>query len=300
MTVMLDLACFGYLSAAKILKVGGYPDPNSVCTVSQITPTIAADAPIVTLISAQLGMRSGLISNDVGDDEDSRRLVSSLSDHDVQITIKTTTDLVTPQMFIINDAQGHRTVLTFMPNVTEGLLVTDLEFLEKSRLAYIDLYTEINKASLRAIYYAIEKSIPIFVNLSGYDLRQKIATLQGLEGITIVQVSGAAFNEPSVLASNILRDTNAEIVLVTLGPTGAFCTNRSRVFEMPAFRIDRVETHHGAGAAFAAGYAFAYLCKWELEQSLEFACALASMTRKAADGIGRFSAEAVLNFIHQH
>src|SRR6266566_3614298 len=96
---MLDITSFGYLSAAYILQVSRYPGPNSVVSVSQIIPTIAADAPIISLLSAHLGLKSGLVTNDVGNDNNGQDLMERLSNYNIQTEIKLRNDLITPQMF---------------------------------------------------------------------------------------------------------------------------------------------------------------------------------------------------------
>lgn len=263
---MLDLTSFGYISVAYILQVEQCPNPNSVAIVSHITPTIAADAPIVSLIFAHLGMRSGLITNNIGDDENGKNLIQLLSNHNVQVEIETSGDLTTPQMFDVCDPDGNRILLSFIPNVVDQLLIANLNLLDSSRLAYIDLYTEISRASLRTIDYAIEKDIPVFVNLSRDNLFEKIIAMKGHEGITIIQASLdlASRLDPQLLASTMLQETGAEIALVTLGSEGALGAGRLGFVQVPTYRVGIIKTTFGAGAAFSAGFAYAYLNKWNL------------------------------------
>ncbi len=293
---MIDLACFGYISAASTLHVDRYPRPDSVARVYQIVPTVAADAPIVSLLSARLGMTCALIANNVGSDSDGNQLVQLLIRQGVQVNIKPCEGLVTPQMIVVCDTQGTKTIFTCMPRVVEQLLIADLGMLDTSRLVYVDFYTEISQASLRAIEHAAQRRLPVFVNLSSADLERKIAALQGLK-VTIVQASLAIASElqPHVLAGRILRETSAEIGLVTLGPEGALAAQRWATHKTSAYNLGPVKTPHGAGAAFSAGFAFAYLNQWSLDKSLRFACALGSMNCCVSDGLGVFSPEEVLH-----
>lgn len=300
MTMSFDVVCFGYLSFARILKATSFPIQNSISQLSNIVPTLAADAPIVALFLAQFGLISGLISNPIGNDDDGCQLAKLLNHKNFLSSIDKDEDFTTPQMFIINDACGNRTVMTYMPDVVNQLTTTDLGQIEKSSLAYIDFYSEISNASLRAIHFSSERGKSIFVNMSGFDIEKKITALRGLKGIKIIQISCSKDDDPIVRAYNTLRDIDTEVVLITLGSRGAFGMNRSTSYEMPAFGIQNSQIFHGAGAAFSAGYSYAYLNNWDLKRSLEFACAFAGMTRENPDGLGSYSADEVISYIQQH
>jgi sugar/nucleoside kinase (ribokinase family) len=295
-----DLACFGYLSMAKLIKMTGFPVENSVSAVSRIVPTVAADAPIVALLSAQLGLTSVLFSNEIQDTEENRYIFSALDHHALRTSIKAAKSSVTPQMFIIESPYESKTILTFMPDIFEQLTSISLQALDNARLVYVDLYTEILEASLRTIRYAIQKGIPVFLNLSSHDLDLKLAAIKNLKGITIIQVSNLFQEDPRMLVDTILSKTKAQMALVTLGQRGVLGANKSMIIEVPALKIKEVETHHGAGAAFSAGFAFAHLGDFGFKDALVCACALGGVTRQVPNGLGQHSARELQNIIQHY
>jgi len=244
-------------------------------------------------------MRSRLIANDVGNDAEGDYVIQLIRRHDIETQIKIRKGVVTPYLLDISDCSGTRKILTFMPGIAGKLLNADLKFMDGSSLAYIDLYSEIQKASLRAINYATREGIPLFVNLSHDSLLGKTALLSGREQVTILQASLDSSNpsNPRRLASILLRKTRAKVVLVTLGSKGALCATASKVIQIPAYKVKQIRTTFGAGAAFSGGFAFGYLNDWKLEECLRFASGLGALTCTLPNGLSEFSSEDVLRFI---
>lgn len=298
----LDLCCFSYVAPAQILRIEQYPRAGYGAEVLEIVKTIAADGPMVLLAASRLGLNVGLIGNQVGADTASRELVDVLTNENVSTTVSTSSNTTTaPLTLILDDLYGSRTWFSYLPTVGDDLLRADLSMLSRSSLAYIDLYAIIREASIRAVEYASRSKVPIFINLGGSPLTRELANTLRNKGIVVVQTNIDKFSEekPKQLAGEILQLIEPEVVLITLGEQGAVYLSSQESVHVPAYKVDATHTH-GAGAAFSAGYAFAYLNNWTAADSLRFACALGAMSCTGVDGFRRFSRQDVLEFIQEH
>ena len=68
------------------------------------------------------------------------------------------------------------------------------------------------------------------------------------------------------------------IVIITLGHNGALVTTEKFQKEVPTFEIDKVVDTTGAGDTFNGAFSVAYwIRKWDLEKSIKYANAAASL-----------------------
>lgn len=295
---MFDLSCFGIISALQIFRVGLYPSANSGCLVSETFGFITPDAPIVALLAAHLGLNVGLVSHEVGDDSAGKQLVDVLSAYSVRSTVSLSKDSITPQTIVISDDQENRTWFSYLPHVAERLLDADLGFLKESHLAYVDFYKIICEASLRAVQYAVQHQIPLFINLGGDSPSSEAILLLREAKVAVVQTSlDMASPEQAKRYIEELRDTfKSSIIIVTLSKNGCVCATLSDMIHVPAYQLNTIHSN-GAGAAFSAGFAYAYTKKWTLEQSLLFASAFGGLYCTTRSGIGEFTSTDILNLV---
>jgi len=297
---MLDLCCFSFTSSLHVLRVKHYPRANSGTTVSDLYGVIAPDAPIMALLASYLGLKVGLISNNVGYDAVGEQLIGLLSNFNVYTTVTAQTGLVTPVTVVLYDQKEIRTWFSFLPNVIESLLSIDLEMAKLTRLMYVDLYKIINEASLRAIRFASQHDTPLFVNLGGDPLNKQAVRVLRKAKVAIVQTSldELSKREPDDYIREIQDLIQPDLSIVTLAQKGLVCATASSLIQLPAYIFQTIHSN-GAGAAFSAGFAYAYLNGWDLEKSLNFASALGGMYCTVKDGFGKFPAEVILDFIDE-
>jgi sugar/nucleoside kinase (ribokinase family) len=74
-----------------------------------------------------------------------------------------------------------------------------------------------------------------------------------------------------------------EALAVKLGATGALGVRGDQVIRVPSIPVNVIDTV-GAGDSFDAGFLFGYLHNWELEKSLQFACACGALSTQKAGG----------------
>lgn len=294
----LDLSCFSYLAHARVLQIEQYPKPNYGTEVLGVIDTLAADGPIVATAASNLGLKVGFVGNRVGKDNEGKTIIKHFKKNNIKTFVKVDASRKTPFILVLSDSEGNREWFPYIPHVVEELMQVNLEILAHSSLAYIDLYSVIQPAAERAIIYAHEHKIPIFLDLGGTPFTSEIAASIQNKGVAIIQTNldESDFNYAQTLARQIFLSVKPEVSIVTLGREGAIAYTASSCIHTPAYSI-KVLHVHGAGAAFSAAFSLGYLNHWEIEDSLQFACALGSLSCTTENGFDRFSQEEVQKFI---
>jgi sulfofructose kinase len=292
----MDIVCFGPVSRLLVAQVEKYPQADSGAYVSSLRRQVAADAPIISLILRRLGCKVGLIGNDLGDDGDGRDLLDLFGQNDIVTSISLGSEVETPVVFTVVDRDGNRTWFFPLGGAVESLSTVRLDLAAAARLLYVDAYAICWQASIRAIDFAIQMGVPVFVNLGddapGDELIQCLR-----QGVSIVQTSAEAHSieQAKELAQTHLQSYRASLSVVTMGKTGVSYAARTGTFHLPAHTVQVVNTV-GAGSAFSAGLIFGRLQSWSSEKAVVFANALAALHCSVPNGVGRFSPEEVLEF----
>jgi sugar/nucleoside kinase (ribokinase family) len=267
----LDLVCFSYLADTQILRVTAYPPPNHGAIVREARPSIAADGPITALTAASLGLRAGLVANQVGTDPAGTRLVALLTDAGIHNNIQSRPDLDTPRLTVITDDTDTRTWFAYLADLHEQLHTLDLSLLTRTRLAYIDCYRAITTAATRAIRTVTDT--PLMLNLGGDPVDDRLVTATVGRPIAAVQTSvdESTASDAENLASAIYQRLHPDAAIVTLGSLGALARTAAGIHHCPADTVMSAITH-GAGAAFSAGYAHATLNGADITDALLAGC----------------------------
>ena len=291
---MLDLCCFGFLSAVSVLRVLRYPSPEAGSEILDLFEAVGADAPIVALLAARFGLRTGLVCNPVGTDVTGHFLEGRLGRGGISTNMRCSTASRTPQTFIVADEAPTRTWFSFLPGVAQSLREADLSLMDGSRLVYLDCYHLIRAASLRFLERARELGLPVFVNLDGEALHEDVAAALRSKPITVLQTSfdPAATDDPTEAIQRLAERTGAELTILTLGSEGCLSLKDGQTTAWPAFPVEVSHTH-GAGAAFSAGIALGLLKNWPIDEVVPFACAAGSLFCTVRDGYDVLTEEAV-------
>lgn len=86
---------------------------------------------------------------------------------------------------------------------------------------------------------------------------------------------GTANRTPGELAQSLCAETQAEIVIITLGEQGAVCCTETRCFEVRPPRVD-VHSAVGAGDSFVAALTIGLTRRWSIENAVRYAVAAAA------------------------
>lgn len=291
----LDVVCFGVLFPARVATVEEYPKADSGADILSLIESIGADAPITSLTLDGLGCRVGLISNDIGNDLDGRRLLNRFKRTDIVTTVTLLGDVSTPFCLNVVDRDGNRTWFTFLSNAVEGLLTADLSLVCQTDILYVDAYPPIWQASVRAIDCAIELGVPIFVNLDCVPNEELGRRLQ--KGVSVIQrgAVGQSIEQAREMAQTFFDSYSASLCVITMARHGVIYTNHSGTFYLPAHDV-KVANTAGAGATFSAGLIFGRVQSWPDDETVAFANALAGLYCSVPSGISCFSATEVMEF----
>lgn len=300
MSKELDLSCFSYLASARVLQIDRYPELNKGAEVLGIVDTLAADAPMVAIATSRLRLKVGLIANSLGEDEQGKIISKSLRENKVINSIRRFPDRKTPFIVVLSDKGGSREWFSYTREAEEELMETDLSQIKSVSLAYVDLYPDVQSASLRAISFASENQIPIFLNLSGHFPSPELLDLLVDKNICITQIGidESREDEAEAIAKRIYKTLGPEVSIATLGSRGATAVNGQEVVRTKAHPV-RVLHVHGAGAAFSAGFIYGYLQNWGLTQNLEFACAFGSLSCTKERGFEDFTLDEINEMINK-
>ena len=75
-----------------------------------------------------------------------------------------------------------------------------------------------------------------------------------------------------------------QLPVIKMGEMGACALQESRFVQFPGFRVNAIDTT-GAGDSFNAGFLYAYLCGYKLEECLRWGCACGALSTTHAGGI---------------
>ena len=163
-----------------------------------------------------------------------------------------------------------------MPLIEEAaIIVMQYEIPEKTIQYIIDL--------------ANQKHIPVLWNFAparSFDLsyipKVNILVLNEVEAGYLAQMSVENQSDAEV-AAKILLERGVEKVIITLGSKGAFVMTNAEKVQVPAYKVDAVDTT-AAGDTFCGSYAVALVEGKSLKECLQFASAAAaiSVTRMGA------------------
>lgn len=294
MSKKLDLSCFSYLASARVLQIKKYPQLNSGAEVDGVIDTLSADGPMVAIAASRLGLKVGLVANSLGEDEIGQAIKSDLQKNAVVNSISNLQNKRTPFIVVLSDSGGNREWFAYIMDAQEELKNAELSQIGISSLAYIDLYSGIKMASLRAVNYANQNNVPVFLNFSGDIPTDELMEQLADKGIVITQIGLHESQEDGAeqIARRVYEFVNPKVSIVTLASKGAIAVSGKTVVKTHAYPIDILHVH-GAGAAFSAGFVFGYLCGWNLQRNLEFACALGSLNCSKERGFEEFTLEEI-------
>ena len=272
-----EVVCFGMVTNAVVLAVDQLPAQNTGTMINQVAEIIADDAAIVACLLRQWGVVSGLVGTTLGDDPPGRKVARKLRELGVLGKLRVSRHVDTPLEVSISDKTGARTYYWKRDaHVLDTLDTADLSVLgPTSRLLYVDWYD--GDHILRPMILANRLGIPVFLNLE-YGHQDPEILSRYASGATICQ----AVTDPSQSGSDYmpvarkLLEAGVDTALVTLGGGGCLAV-RGREILRARPPVVQVVDGCGAGATFSAGFIYGYLRSWDLEATVRFATAAASL-----------------------
>lgn len=268
----VDLACVSYLASARLLAVDRYPAADTGAEVHSVTQSLAGDGPITAITGRALGLRTALAANHVGADVTGTTLLSRLDNVGVHHQLSPRAATSTADLTVITDRAGTRTWFAHLAPAWAGLADADLSALTTARLAYVDCYQIITKTACRAITTAARADVPLMLNLGSDPLHPDIERVAaGRRAIVQTSLPEHQAHLADHLIDDLARRLDPEVVVITLGRLGAIA-HHAGIRHYAQAGDGPIAHTHGAGAAFSAGFAAAYLASLDVPTALHCAC----------------------------
>jgi sugar/nucleoside kinase (ribokinase family) len=268
---------FGMLTPVAILVVDQLPAHNTGALVKEVSEFIFDDAAIVACLLRQWDMPAAMVGTALGDDFRGHELARQLEELGVQGEVRFSKDFKTPLEVDVSDETGARTYFWQRPpQVLDTLDTADLSILAGAHLLYVDWYD--GKHILRAMDEAIRLGVPVFLNFEHGHADPELLERYAGRAVICQAVTDAAQSgdtPPLEVAMRLLR-CGVQTALITMADEGCLAVNKTEAIRVYAPDVQAVDGC-GAGATFSAGYIYGHLLGWEVEQSVRFATAAASL-----------------------
>ncbi|MBJ3812349.1 carbohydrate kinase family protein [Streptomyces flavofungini] len=261
-----------YLAYARVLHVDRYPQADTGAVVRHSEMSLAADGPITASVAAGRGATTILLSNPVSDDGPGRDVLKALRVAGVhQVPMHPAAE--TAHLTVIADRRGTRTWYAEPGPALHELDGLDLTPISNARLAYIDGYSILAPTAARAIQTAAAHDVPVLLNLGNDQPDPAIIAAARTATVYAVQTGlpQSQTDHVDTLADSLMSMFRPDAAIITLGDKGARARSAHGTHLVRAETVPTRSTH-GAGAAFSAGLALAYLDGLGLPDALRLAC----------------------------
>jgi len=268
---------FGMLTPVAIMVVEQLPEHNTGALVKEVSEFVFDDAAIIACLLRQWDVPTAMIGTTLGDDPRGHLLARQMEEWGVQGEVRFSKEIKTPWEVDVSDRTGARTYFwQRTPQVLASLDTADLSILEGSRLLYVDWYD--GDHILRAMDEAIRLNVPVFLNFEHGHADPDLLKRYASRAVICQAVTDAAQcgDVPPLDVALKLLSIGVETALITLASAGCLAVRGAEVIRVHAPVVKTVDGC-GAGATFSAGYVYGYLMGWDLEKSVRFATAAASL-----------------------
>ncbi|MFP4005329.1 MAG: carbohydrate kinase family protein [Candidatus Hadarchaeia archaeon] len=275
-----DVISVGNLNIDLIGELDRMPEPDEKTLLRNFARHPGGGAANFAVALEKMGIRSELVARS-GKGRFGKELMDSLREFDVGCRFVKRVDTITGFAFVFSTRKGERFLMEHR-GANEELVVSDVEdwLMERAEL--------LHGSSLNPrISLELGKKAKDFDLLTSLDLGAELSKLSSDELLEIFKHYDICFmnrgtfvrifeEKPSEGALSKYIPANMRFLAVTLGSEGALVTDGLSEVRAPGFDV-KVESTTGAGDAFAAGFNRCLLSGWNLEESVEYASAAASL-----------------------
>ena len=272
----VDVLGLGNSCLDQIFALGAFPRPGASMPVKRVTAAPGGQAASTLVGCQRLGLTTRFVLR-TGDDAAGARQVEALTHEGVDLTLARTIPGVpsAAAYILLNETRGQRTVIW---NTDPRLAVAAEDLppgaMARAKLLYID--GKDGPACLAVSRQARALGRPVVSDIDTPQpwTRDLIASVS--DCICSREFLAAFFDGADVEpALRRLAAQGPHLVCATLGDAGALAFESGRWHRSPAFPVAVVDDT-GAGDAFRAGYIYALLAGWSVEDRLRFANATAA------------------------
>lgn len=269
---------FGMLTPVYIMSLDKLPKLNTGAVVHEVSDYVYDDAAIIACNLSQWGVSAAMIGTAVGKDLLGKFVADKLNDLGVQGEVRVTDKYKTPLEVNVSDKKGARTYFWQRSNeILSTLDTADLSLVKTAKLLYVDWYD--GEHIIRAMEEAKKHSIPVFLNFEhGHNHPDLLKKYAGLVTVCQAVTDAAQIGKRQAMLGTARKLIKAGIqtAIITMASQGCMVVQGSEIVRAYAPKVHAVDAS-GAGATFSSGYIFGYLQGWNMEQTVRFAIAAASL-----------------------
>ena len=270
------VVCFGLVTPARVLVVDELPNWNAGAVWTDGAEFVSEDAAIVAGLLAGFGVEAELIGSALGEDDAGRKTIDMLNKMGVRGNLELRKGINTPFEVNISDSKGGRTYFwNRQPELLATLDDADLSPLQGASMLYVDWYDAPH--IIRAMHCARELGVPVYLNIEhGHQDAEALRSLAPYAAICQAVTDESQLGGDARGVARLLAESGVPTVIVTLASGGAIGLEDENFIHVEAPTLDIAETC-GAGATFSSAFINSRLNGSDLEGSLRFAVAAASL-----------------------
>jgi len=269
---------FGMLTPVYIMSLDQLPKLNTGAIVHEVSEYVYDDASIIACNLSQWGVPSAIIGTAVGDDLLGRFVADKLKQLGVQGKVRVTDKYKTPLEVNVSDKKGARTYFWQRSDeILSTLDTADLSLIKKSKLLYVDWYD--GDYIVRAMEEARRHNVPVFLNFEhGHNHADLLRKYAGLVTVCQAVTDAAQIGKRQAMLGTARKLIQAGIqtAIITMASQGCMVVQGEEIVRAFAPKVKAVDAS-GAGATFSSGYIYGHLQGWNMEQTVRFAIAAASL-----------------------
>lgn len=295
---IVDVAGVGLNATDTVIRLPHFPAFNSKTRVRSVERQAGGQVATALVACHRWGLSARYVGS-IGDDEEGEFQRWELKREGIEAHW-----LVTPgarsqfAYILVDESTGERTILWGRDEALE-MRPERIEraWVDRARLLHVDGHDA--RASAQAARWARAAGIPVTADMDNvYPGADEL--LESVDYLLATAEFPARFlgeEDPLKALPQLSARYGCRVVGATMGARGALVWDGARFHYAPAFLVETVDTT-GAGDVFHAGYIYGILAGWEIDPSLEFACAAAALnsTRVGARG-GIFPVEEIQQLV---
>jgi sugar/nucleoside kinase (ribokinase family) len=269
---------FGMLTPVFIMALDKLPRHNTGAIVHQVSQFVYDDAAIIACALRQWAVPTAMIGTAVGDDMLGHDVAEKLKNWGVQGKVRFTQKYKTPIEVNVSDKKGARTYFwQRSPEILNTLDTADLSLIKNSKLLYVDWYD--GDHIMRAMDEAIRANVTVFLNLEHAHKDPEILKKYASRATICQAVTDAAQigkKQAMLSVAKKLFKAGIKTAIITMASQGCLVVQGDKIVRVYAPKVKAVDGS-GAGATFSSGFIYGHLMSWNLEDSVRFAIAAASL-----------------------
>jgi len=276
-----DVVGLGGCAFDMLASVERFPKPDTKSRMEKYVQQGGGTAANTLITVARLGAKAAYMGK-LGEDELSRFVINEFIREGVDTSNVIVEEHAGPYiaLIIVDQSSGERTIL-WTDEMVKGLGKDELSegAIVSSRVLYLDDWKSCTlEAALCAAEAAREAGVKVLLDAENPQKKEYLQLIKRVDFLVVSADYALGLSGCSEVseASAVLLDYGPEAVVITQGARGCFVRARSKSFSRPAFEVHVADTT-GCGDAFHGGFAYGLAREWPIEQTVEFASAVAAL-----------------------